>query len=78
MVSKFPTNEKNAHFISIFNEFFRLISGVSIRYERFSELYMKLFAGAIACIILYSILKRMGSAVSSSGDKFVSLQNEIR
>lgn len=54
--------------------FSQSILGVSIRYERFSELYLKLFAGAIACVVLYTILKRMRSAVSVSGDKFVSFQ----
>lgn len=57
---------------------FLSISGVSIRYERFSELYLKLFAGAVACLVLYTILKRMSTAVSVSGDKFVSIQVKVR
>lgn len=68
---------KMKHFYK-FYLYFSSISGVSIRYERFSELYFKLFAGAVACVILYSILKRMRSAVSVSGDKFVSFQANIR
>ncbi|XP_055298332.1 paraplegin [Sitodiplosis mosellana] len=47
-----------------------IAEGVSIRYERFSELYMKLFAGAIACAVIYAILKRMPSASSMGRDNF--------
>lgn len=50
------------------------ISGVSIRYERFSELYLKLFAGAIACAILYAILKRLPNAASASRQNYVSIR----
>lgn len=48
-------------------------SGVPIRYERFSELYMKLFAGAIICAVLYAILKRLPKAINMNKDNFVSL-----
>lgn len=46
--------------------------GVSIRYERFSELYMKLIAGAVACGILYAILKRLPSATNATKQNYVS------
>lgn len=46
-------------------------TGVPIRYERFSELYMKLFAGAIACAVLYALLKRMPNATSMGRENFV-------
>lgn len=50
-----------------------IVEGVPVRYERFSELYMKLFAGAVACAVLYAILRRLPSAVSSSRESFVSI-----
>lgn len=54
------------------------ILGVAIRYERFSELYFKLFAGAVACAILYAIIKRLPSAASSATkESFVSLSFTI-
>lgn len=62
------------HSIDKLKSLIESILGVSIRYERFSELYLKLFAGAIACAILYAVLKRFPSAVSASRQNYVSFR----
>lgn len=59
-------------YIHIFPTRFVLNTGVSIRYKRSSELYVKLFAGAIACVVLYFISKRMPSAISMGKNNVVS------
>lgn len=51
--------------------------GVSIRYERFSELYMKVIAGAIACGILYAILKRLPAATNATRQNYVSFSLNV-
>lgn len=47
--------------------------GISIRYERFSEIYAKLFAGIVVCAVLFAILKRMKVGVPPGANSPVSV-----